>query len=103
MSCTDPTVGTAGKGGDSGPLLRGDPMCRALSRVFPSMELLQWVERMITKIIRRLKHLPCANRLRELEVFILEKGSLLEELIEAFQLIKRIYSKERGRSFCKGL
>jgi len=57
------------------------------------MELLEQVQRKITKMIRGLKHLSCEEMLRELEFLILEKRRLQGDLIVAFQYLKGAYKK----------
>ncbi|KAK4816420.1 hypothetical protein QYF61_016856 [Mycteria americana] len=65
------------------------------------MDLLEWVQRRATKMIRGLEHLSCGDRLRELGLFSLEKRRLREDLIVAFQYFKGAYKKDGDRLFSR--
>ena len=50
-------------------------------------------------MIRGLEHLSYKETLSQLDLFSLEKTRLEEDLIVAFQYLKRAYKQERGPTF----
>ena len=91
--------GQQGQGGDPAPLCWWDLTWSTASRcvVLSTKELWTYGRASRgkgTDIIHRMEHLPCEDRLRELELFSLEKRRLWKDLRAAFQYLKRGFKKE---------
>ncbi|KAK4832544.1 hypothetical protein QYF61_023876 [Mycteria americana] len=65
------------------------------------MDLLDWVHRRATKMIRGMEHLSYEDRLKELGLFSLENRRVWEDLIEAFQYLKGAYKKDGDKLFSR--
>ena len=61
------------------------------------IDLLECIQRRVTKIIKMMEHLSYKDRLRELGLFRLEKRGLQGHLIVAFQYLKGGFLLGRGQ------
>ncbi|KAK4825511.1 LOW QUALITY PROTEIN: hypothetical protein QYF61_000024 [Mycteria americana] len=65
------------------------------------MDLLEWVQRRATEMIRGMEHLSYEGRLRELRLFSLEKRRLRGHLIAAIQYLKAANEKDGDKLFSR--
>lgn len=63
------------------------------------MDLLEWVQRKTTKVMRGLEYLSCEKRLKKLGLSHLEKRKLWGDIIVAFHYLKGVYKQERDYIF----